>query len=120
MEKLFLILFSLFIVTMVSCNKTGIKTEQKSKAIINARQTADQIAAVELKRCETEHQKRDPRVSLPLKDYKVTFSEDDDNYHFFYEHNNINVDFELWEGHPMHFSIYISKKDGKTRLIGGE
>ena len=120
MEKLFLILFTLSIVTMISCNKTGIKTEQKSKVIINARQSADQAATAELKRYETEHRKRDPRVSLPLKDNKVTFSEDDDNYHFFYEHNNTNVDFELWEGHPMHFSIYISKKDGKTSLIGGE
>ncbi len=80
---------------------------------------ADQVATEELRRAEVEGRSRDTNVVFRLSDYRVSVSEKPTAYRFFFQHNNPNVPFELWDGHPMHFTIYVDKKSGRTKIIGG-
>jgi hypothetical protein len=85
-----------------------------------ARQIADPEARAEIARVEREHRQRDPAVRLSFADYEVTVTEKDDHFAVFYQYANPNPGFELWAGHGMHFTVYVDKESGSTRLIGGE
>ncbi len=90
-----------------------------------ARKLADPVAIADLARVEAHERKRDPAVRLRFEDYEVTVRElvragDREVHVVDYVHTNPDVDFELWTGHGMHFSVEVGKSDEKTRIIHGE
>ena len=85
-----------------------------------ARELADPVARAEIARVELEHRKDDPAVELAWDDYTVTVTEKPEHFVVFYQYTNPDPGFELWAGHGMHFNVYVDKKTGETRMIGGE
>ena len=85
-----------------------------------ARTISDRVAARELHEQEILHRHDDPKVTLRLEDYKVLVSENSQTYEFFYDHDNADVEFELWFGHPMHFTVHVNRRTGEVELIGGK
>jgi hypothetical protein len=89
-------------------------------SVTDARKVSDRVAVSELKRAEAQERHRDPMVSLPLADYRVSVSEEGTDFEVFYEHDNPNVPFEVWWGHPMHFAVFVDKASGKPTLVPGK
>ena len=85
-----------------------------------ARKLADPVAREEISRVEAEHRKDDPSVTLAWEDYEVTVAEKPEHFVVFYQYSNPDPGFELWAGHGMHFSVYVDRKTGETRMVGGE
>jgi hypothetical protein len=85
-----------------------------------ARKLADPVARAEIARVEAEHRKDNPAVELAWKDYEVTVTEKPEHYVVFYQYANPDPVFELWAGHGMHFNVYVDRKTGETRMVGGE
>jgi hypothetical protein len=85
-----------------------------------ARALADPVARAEIARVEAEHRKDNPDVKLEWKDYDVTVTEKPEHFVVFYQYSNPDPGFELWAGHGMHFNVYVDRKTGKTRMVGGE
>jgi hypothetical protein len=109
-------------IIVLACASCPDRNQQPPEPIdaTRARELADPVARAEISSVELEHRKNNPAVKLEWEDYEVTVTEKPEHFVVFYQYANPNPGFELWAGHGMHFSVYVDKQTGETRMVGGE